>query len=347
MTELARSPEDLRAAAEAYWAAVTAGDVGGALAAVERAGVEGSPQYALEHLVRTAQARVGRLWERGEWSVAQEHAATAVSEAVARRHLEQALAQLPPTASPVVVACAEREWHAMPGLLLAVGLARRGVGVVSLGADVSSQRLHGALLDAPATAVLVSASLTSSLPRVRAHVETARMVGTPVVVGGHAFDGEGRRARAVGATAQARDAATAAELLPSLPRHVPPAPPLTHDGAAEAVVLEADGARIVDRVRELVLGRAAERSAGPAGDVASAGWLRVLVDQLPHVVGALAGALLVQDATVVAQTHRWLHAVLVSRTAPPTALDDLWWAMHRTLHDFPRACDMLRAAAPA
>lgn len=347
MTGAAHARQRLRAEADAYWAAVRADDLEEALAAVDRAAAGSSPEEALERLVTAAQVRVGELWERGEWTVAQEHSATAVSEAVVRHHLARAQAALPPSPSPVVVACAEREWHALPGLLLAAALARRGLPVVSLGADVSAQRLHGSLLDAPAAAVLVSASLSSSLPRVRAHVETARLVGTPVVVGGHAFDAAGRRAEALGATAQARDAAGAADLVRTLSRHVEPAPALTHEAVGEAVLLEADGGRVVDQVRRSVLDRAGERGdLGPDRGAADR-WRRVLDDQLPHVVGSLAGALLVRDIGVVAETRSWLSTVLASRSAPPSTVDDVWHAMHRTLHDFPHARALLERSGMA
>lgn len=347
---LVESSEDRRAEAEAYWRAVVANDVDAAIAAVERASAGGPPGEALERLVTATQVEVGVRWQRGELSVPQEHAATAVSEAVVRHHLEQARATRPRVdrvPSPVVVACAEREWHALPGLLLAAALSRRGLDVVSLGADVSAQRLHGALLDAPAAAVLVSASLSSSLPRVRAHVETARSVGTPVVVGGSAFDPAGRRAAALGANAQAADAAGAADLVAALPRHVAPAPVLTHDGVGEAVLIEADQARLVDSVRDLLLSRAHRDSADATDPAVEDRWSRVLDDQLPHVVGSVAAALLVQEAAVLAEVRGWLGSVLSSRAAPPTTADDVWQALRDVLRDFPHACALLeRSATP-
>lgn len=340
---------DHRTEAEDYWRAVVGNDVEAALAAVGRA-AEHDPDAALERLVAGAQVRVGELWERDEFTVAQEHAATAVSELVVRHHLERAQAARPRVdraPAPVVVACAEREWHALPGLLLAAALSRRGLDVVSLGADVSAQRLHGALLDAPVTAVLVSASLSSSLPRVRAHVETCRLVGTPVVVGGSAFDRAGRRAALLGATAQAGDAASAADLVPALPRRVSPAPPLTHPGVDEAVLIEADHARLVDSVHDQLLRRAAERTPGPVEPATEQRWTRVLADQLPHLVGSVAAALLVDEPEVLGEVRRWLSTVLAGRAAPPTTVDDVWAVLREVLHDFPRASALLERSGPA
>ncbi|NYG53732.1 cobalamin-dependent protein [Nocardioides perillae] len=340
---------DHRREADDYWRAVVANDVDAALAVVDHA-AEHDPDGALERLVAGTQVRVGELWERDEFTVAQEHAATAVSELVVRHHLERSQAARPRVdraPAPVVVACAEREWHALPGLLIAASLSRRGLDVVSLGADVSAQRLHGALLDAPVTAVLVSASLSSSLPRVRAHVETARLVGTPVVVGGSAFDRAGRRAAVLGATAQAGDAATAADLVPSLPRRVSPAPPLTHPGVDEAVLLEADQARLVDSVQDRLLQRAAERTAAGPDAATEDRWSRVLGDQLPHLLGSVAAALLVEEPEVLGEVRRWLSTVLAGRSAPPTTVDDVWSVLREVLHDFPHATALLDRSGPA
>ena len=68
--------------------------------------------------------------------------------------------------------------------------------------------------------MLLSSSLSTFLPLARRQVEAVRETGTPVVVGGSAFDSEGRRARVIGATAFATSARTSvnADLpLPWLP----------------------------------------------------------------------------------------------------------------------------------
>ena len=80
----------------------------------------------VQDVLAPAQARVGELWERGEWSVAQEHAATAVTEAAvsalwvmtARRRLGDG--------PRVAVACAEGEWHALPPRMAAAVAAEAG-----------------------------------------------------------------------------------------------------------------------------------------------------------------------------------------------------------------------------
>ena len=84
--------------------------------------------------------RSGLAWQDGRWDVAQEHRASAVAEAVI-----QAVAQksLPTGLSPpggergrVAVACAEGEWHVIPGRLVSEILRLRGFEVDFVGPSV-------------------------------------------------------------------------------------------------------------------------------------------------------------------------------------------------------------------
>ena len=325
---------------DAYWSAVAGVDDRAAYAVAAAARGRGVPlEEVLAGLVVAAQQRVGDLWCRDEWTVAQEHAATAVGEEVVRRLGEQ----VPDAAAGplVTVACVEREWHALPALVVALVLRDRGFRVGYLGASASRDHLVSAILDTGPRVVLLSASLTSSLPRVRRQVEAVRGTGTPVVVGGRAFDPEGLRAQRLGATAYAATPAAAVPLLPTLPLLVPPAPPLRHAGALEARSIEAE----CDAVSHDVL-RAAraglgidETPAGPPDD-----WRVVLATFVPHVVDCLAGALLAQDPRVLGDARTWWTEVLAARCAPPATVPTLVEALAHRLHDHPEAVRLLDGA---
>jgi hypothetical protein len=73
--------------------------------------------------VVAAQLRVGELGAGHQWTVAREHAATAVAETVVRR-LADDLPE-PADGPSYVVACVEREWHALPALVVSTILRRR------------------------------------------------------------------------------------------------------------------------------------------------------------------------------------------------------------------------------
>lgn len=321
----------------AYWTAVSEGDEAAAHAVAAAAVARGVGVEDVLGLVTAAQLRVGELWADNDLSVAQEHAATAVSEAVVRRLTEQTVE--PAEGSVVLVACVEREWHALPALVLAQVLRGHGLRVDYLGANASRDGLVNSIVDLGPRAVLLSASLTSSLFRVRRQVETVRGTGTPVVVGGRAFDPQGVRARRLGATAYAATPADLVALLPTLPRHVAFAPALRHPAAAEARSLQASAeelSRDVDRTLRATLGLSPDALGADPDD-----WRVVLTGFVPHVVDCVTGALLTEDPTVVAETHEWLRRVLAGRGAPPDAVAALWQALRQALHDYPEALGIL------
>ncbi len=294
----------------------------------------------LTGLVVATQVRVGELWAGNEWSVAREHAATAVSESVVRR-LADDLSE--PTEGPLhLVACVEREWHALPALVVATGLKAAGRRTLYLGASASRDELLSRILDTGPRLVLLSASLTSSLPRVRRHLEAVRGTGTPVLVGGRAFDPAGNRAHRLGATAYAGSVGEAIALLDTLPRHVPQARPLRHRGAIEAGEIQAqndDVCRDVMSATDHELGL----SGGGEGAHRPDDWQVVLATFVPHVVDSLVGALLTDDPTVVAEARAWLSDVIRRRGGDPAAWGALEHALRRRLREYPEGLRMLGA----
>lgn len=146
-----------------------------------------------------AQARVGELWARGEWSVAQEHTATAVTEAaVSALWVMTARRQL--RGGPrVAVACAEGEWHALPPRMAAALAAEAGANVTVLGPSMPADHLSRWLAVGDLDVLALSCTVPANLLGAARCVAAAHAVGLPVVVGGRAFAGRQQRARAIGA----------------------------------------------------------------------------------------------------------------------------------------------------
>jgi MerR family transcriptional regulator, light-induced transcriptional regulator len=325
------------AAVEEYLTAISVGDRTGALELVRRLLRSGSSTLdIIDDVVAPAQARVGELWALDAWSVAQEHAATAVSEAMLG--VLGAGGPAPDRSSaPVVVTCVEHEWHALPALIVAEHLRAARVPVSYLGANASAEHLVRHVLEVAPRAVALSCSLSASLPRVRKQIEAVRATGTPVVVGGAAFDPEGRRAAVLGATAFATCGAGAAEAVDRLPSAVPPTAPLTHPGASEGTAVHADREEITARLRARVV----SRPPFAVGLDPEAGWQRALLDHLPHVVGALAGALFVDDNTVLDDAVTWLDEVMRHREAPDGTTGDVVDQLLTVLGEHPAATRLL------
>lgn len=324
---------------EEYLAAVAVGDRAGALEVVRRRQHDGaSPLEVMTEVIAPAQRQVGELWATDAWSVAQEHAATAVSEAV----LGLLGTQIPAprdTAAPVVVSCVEQEWHALPALLVAEHLRSYGLPVSYLGANASADHLVRHVHEVAPRAVALSCSLSASLPRVRRQVEAVRATGTPVVVGGAAFDAAGHRARTIGATAFAPDGAGAVTVVRQLPRAVPPAEPLAHEGADEGLAIHADREQLTARLRERV---AAARPADDLRDVLS-GWQPALFDHLPHLVGSLAGALVADDPTALSDAVVWLGEVMSHRDGPDDVVALVVAELGAVVHDHSTATRLVSA----
>lgn len=324
---------------ESYWSAVAATDdhraTRVAAAALER-GV--GLDVVLTELVVASQRRVGSLWEAGDWSVPREHAATAVNEHVVR----QLCREIPedPEGQLLLVACAEREWHALPALVITQLLQVRGARAEYLGPNTSREHMVARILDRGPRAVLLSASLSSSLPRVRRQIEAIRGTGTPVIVGGSAFDVEGHRARQLGASGHAASADEALDLIAGLPRHVTPAPSLRHQGAVEAMSILA----AADSLNQSLVS-AVHTSLGVDGDLVSLespdDWRVLLTTSVSLIIDCVAGGLLTEDSDVLAESRAWLQRVMVTRGAPDEAVSAVWVALARQLRDHPEATRML------
>lgn len=342
--------EDLwHAHVEDYLAALRRGDRFGAMVHVRDLQNRGYDVLdIIHHVIAPAQLRVGELWVADAWSVAQEHAATAISEAVLTMlALERERETRPSKDAPsVVVSCVEQEWHALPALMLTEHLRTDGFAVSYLGANASAQGLVRHIHDTGPSAVLLSCSLAGFLPLARRQIEAVRESGTPVVVGGSAFDPDGHRARVLGATAFARSADGVGDLLRRLPSAVPPAAPLTHPGAEEAYVVFSDRESLADDVERLTLQALAIQTADTPRVTHAHGWVRVLDDQLPHLVGSVAGALVSDDPTIVTDAISWAEVVLRHRGAPANTGPALRTSLREALQGLPVATRLLPAAEP-
>ena len=99
----------------------------------------------------------------------------------------------------VLLACAEREWHALPVTLIGLAMRAAGWETTVLGAGVSPLRLGRYLHELGPDATAISCSVLASLPTSRRFIEASSAAGVPTVVGGAAFGRDARRADALGA----------------------------------------------------------------------------------------------------------------------------------------------------
>src|SRR5690242_3576504 len=137
-----RRLEERRHPLEAYDAALASGDTETVKSLVDDMLTDGAdPVFVLTDVVAAAQREVGRRWQMGEFTVAQEHAATATAIS-ATKVVAHHVRRVPVTRGKVLVACAEREWHALPAMMIDCALRAHGWDTTLLGASTNPLRLN-------------------------------------------------------------------------------------------------------------------------------------------------------------------------------------------------------------
>lgn len=292
------------------------------------------PVTILTDVVAAAQRSVGARWQRGEWTVAEEHAATAIAVS-ATQAVTRYVRRIPPTRGQVLVACAEREWHALPAMIIDCALRSDGWDSILLGPATSAGRLNQFLHDHGPVAVAVSCSVLGSLPATRRFIEASTAMGVPIVVGGPAFGYDDIRATALGATAWAPDAHGAVTAISRLPAVVAPAAPLPAAAVAEQADLAHDHRAVAAALRSSWSLTSAPRPAPDIGSLADD-----VIGQLLHAVSA---ALLTGDRRPVPETMAWIADLMSTRGIDPAVVDELQIRAIAALGDYPLARGIVQA----
>lgn len=259
----------------------------------------------LEQLIGPAQEIVGQRWQANEWTVAQEHAATAISEHVVSRLAERVHPER--SAGQVVVTCVEGEWHSLAARGLAAAFEAAGWDAVTLGPSAPATHVGVYLNDVGPDALALTCSVPMNLPGARRLIEVGRRSGLPVLVGGRAFGPDDRRARTLGASVWAPTMGVAAAALESIDRFVSPAPPLDHPGATEHVRLEVEIARLVPELLEILKDRV--QLVRDSDDVT----LDQAREHIFFTLRFVSAALLCDDPTIVDDYVTWLVETLGAR----------------------------------
>ena len=144
-------------------------------------------EVVADRVVMPALRAIGDGWERGEISVAGEHAA---SHAVLRR-LAMAFeaAGDPEPDRPILVGLGPGSRHELGALAFAVAARRAGLPVLYLGADLPATEWKAAAVERRARAAVVGAPARADVDRVRPVLEALRSAGTGILLavgGAHA-----------------------------------------------------------------------------------------------------------------------------------------------------------------
>ncbi|MEU4164203.1 cobalamin-dependent protein [Actinoplanes sp. NPDC026670] len=331
-----------RRVADGYLQLVADGDEVGATRLVSALLDDGvAAQRIIVDLIGGAQRRVGELWEANEWSVAREHAATAVGERALATVAARTTAHA--TRGRIALACVDGEWHGLPARMLAELLRLDGWRVDFLGASVPGRHLIVHLHQTGPDAVALSCMLPTRLPRAHAAITACRAAGLPVIAGGRGFGPGGRYAERLGAQAWA---STGEEAVARLATDWPPRTlsdlPLPDD---ESFLGDEEYTHLV-RSRPQLIKTAMDRLATvfPPAAGYDAAQIESTSEDLGHIADFLAAALYVGEPAIFQDFVTWTTTVLTSRGVPATALRTGLTLIHDQLVDFPAATAMLNAA---
>jgi len=201
-----------------YLDALLEGNRRRAFAVVDRARGEGLDHRAIYlEVFQPALHEVGRLWQENRISVADEHLATAITQAAMARLYDDLFAHGAGGGPVLVAACVDSERHEVGLRMICDLLELEGWDTYFLGATTPLESLVSMVEARAPQAVALSASITPHLPRVRVTISALReRLGerTPLILaGGRAFLDDPELAARVGADLTARDAMEAADLL--------------------------------------------------------------------------------------------------------------------------------------
>lgn len=173
----------------------------------------------IAEVIVPVQQELGRMWQCGEASVAEEHLASQIAERLLTL-LDARAARAPRRDRRILVACVEGNDHDFGARLLASAFERQGWQAILLGANTPAAELATAVEQFQPDLIALSAgtalhvrATAASVAAIRARVPRH----TPILVGGGIFAAVQGLWRDVGADGTAADAATALSLAGDSP----------------------------------------------------------------------------------------------------------------------------------
>jgi MerR family transcriptional regulator, light-induced transcriptional regulator len=195
-----------------FLAAILKGDLAEALSVAQEARSRGLP-FVYEELIARSLVEVGRLWQAGRISVADEHVATAIAQGV--------IASFYPTfpwaagGPKGIVGCVEGERHELGARMAADLLVHDGWNVMYVGADVPLASLVELVVRTRPVFVGLSFAMAERLPHARDAIARLRREAPDarLLLGGRGVTVDPASAQGLGAEVVARSAISAMEVI--------------------------------------------------------------------------------------------------------------------------------------
>jgi methanogenic corrinoid protein MtbC1 len=169
------------------------------------------------HVVQPAMSEVGRLWQENELTVAEEHLATAITQAAMGRAFERVYRWHDSRTPSLVAACVDDERHQMGLRMICDLLEIDGWDTAYLGASVPIEALVSMVEKRRPDVIALSATIAPHLPRLRAAIDAVRAAKVDrqplIIAGGRAVGGDHALAAQLGADLTAKSAVEAVDVL--------------------------------------------------------------------------------------------------------------------------------------
>ena len=158
--------------------------------------------------------QIGRLWQRNEFTVAQEHLATAIIERQ-MGDLHSLFKPVKRKLKTVVIGCVDKEYHRLGSLMVADFFEQDGWTVHYLGASVPTKTFISMAREMDADLIGLASQLIFRLPAITEfmrEIDNRGMGGIPVMVGGMPFIQQPELYKSMGVQFSALDAGEAVRL---------------------------------------------------------------------------------------------------------------------------------------
>ena len=177
------------------------------------------PKDIYLNIIQRSQYEVGRRWQLGLISVAQEHYATEFAHQVLSQ-VNTSMTCHPFSKGKVVVTCVGNEMHGLGSRMVSDFLEMDGWDVSYLGANMPHTDVISILKERKASALLISATMGYNVKRVRMLIRHVRadpgLEKLKVIVGGYAFNNVDGLWKVIGADGFAKDADGAVQVVNDL-----------------------------------------------------------------------------------------------------------------------------------
>lgn len=199
--------------AKRYLAALLTGDRHQANEMIQTAVKSGTPIKEIYlQVFQNTQYEIGRLWQIGQITVAQEHYCTAASQFIMAQ-LYPYIFTVPNQGFTVLATCVGKELHEI-GLRMVTDLMElSGLNTYYLGANVPAASIISAIKEEQANILAISATMTFHVSEVKALIDQIRTTeggqDIKIMVGGYPFNIDGNLWKHVGADGYAADSETA------------------------------------------------------------------------------------------------------------------------------------------